>query len=145
MEDAAEGLVVRGGVVIPAHELVWRFSRASGPGGQGVNTTDSRVQLTFDVASSPSIPGPLRARAVARLAARLVDGTLTITAAESRSQWQNRRAAERRLVDALREAMAPPPRVRRATKPSRAATDRRITAKKSRGQTKRLRQARDLD
>ena len=69
----------------------------------------------------------------------------TVTASEHRSQLQNRRAAERRLVDALREAMAPPPRVRRPTKPSRAATDRRIKEKKSRGMTKRLRSGRDVD
>ena len=140
-----DDLQVRGGVVIPARELVWRFSRAGGPGGQGVNTTDSRVQLVFDVATSPSIPEHLRARAVARLGTRLQDGCLTITASEHRSQWQNRRAAERRLVDVLREAMAPPPRVRRATKPSRASVDRRIKEKKSRGMTKRLRQGRDVD
>lgn len=140
-----EDLQVRGGVVIPARELVWRFSRAGGPGGQGVNTTDSRVQLVFDVATSPSLPEHLRTRAVARLGARLQDGCLTVTASEHRSQWQNRRAAERRLVDVLREAMAPPPRARRATKPSRASVDRRIKEKKSRGMTKRLRQGRDVD
>ena len=140
-----EDLQVRGGVVIPARELVWRFSRSGGPGGQGVNTTDSRVQLVFDVATSPSIPEHLRARAVTRLSTRLQDGCLTITASEHRSQWQNRRAAERRLVDVLREAMAPPPRVRRATKPSRASVDRRIKEKKSRGMTKRLRSGRDVD
>ena len=140
-----DDLQVRGGVVITARELVWRFSRAGGPGGQGVNTTDSRVQLVFDLAASPSIPEHLRSRAVGRLAGRLQDGCLTVTASEHRSQLQNRRAAERRLVDALREAMAPPPRVRRPTKPSRAATDRRIKEKKSRGMTKRLRSGRDVD
>jgi ribosome-associated protein len=140
-----EDLQVRGGVVIPARELVWKFSRAGGPGGQGVNTTDSRVQLVFDVAGSPSIPEHLRSRAVARLASRLQEGCLTVTASEHRSQWQNRRAAERRLVDILREAMAPPPRTRRPTRPSRAANDRRIKEKKSRGMTKRLRRSTDSD
>jgi ribosome-associated protein len=140
-----EDLQVRGGVVIPARELVWKFSRAGGPGGQGVNTTDSRVQLVFDVAGSPSIPEHLRSRAVARLASRLQEGCLTVTASEHRSQWQNRRAAERRLVDTLREAMAPPPRTRRPTRPSRAANDRRIKEKKSRGMTKRLRRSTDSD
>ena len=140
-----EDLQVRGGVVIPASELVWRFSRSGGPGGQGVNTTDSRVQLVFDLARSPSVPEHLRSRALARLASRLQDGCLVVTASEHRSQLQNRRAAERRLVDALREAMAPPPRARRATKPSRASVDRRIREKKSRGMTKRLRSGRDVD
>lgn len=138
-------LEIRPGVVVPAHELVWRFSRSGGPGGQSVNTTDSRVQLELDVAASPSIPEHLRSRVLARMSSRLVDGRLTVTASEHRSQLQNRRSAERRMIALLREAMAPPPRARRATKPSRAATDRRIKAKKSRGMTKRLRQGRDLD
>jgi len=137
-----DDLVVRPSVVIPQSELVWRFSRSSGPGGQGVNTTDSKAQLTFDVARSPSIPEALRTRAVDRLATRLIDGRLTITASEQRSQLQNRRAAEQRLVEALRAALAPPPRKRRPTKPSRSAVDRRIKEKKSRGMTKRLRSSR---
>jgi ribosome-associated protein len=128
-----EDLVVRSGVSIPAHELRWRFSRASGPGGQGVNTTDSRVQVTFDLAASP--------RALKRLGDRLHDGCLTITAADSRSQWQNRRAALNRLADTLRDAMAAPPKHRRATRPSRAARERRIKGKKERGEVKRLRRS----
>jgi ribosome-associated protein len=136
-----DGLHIRGSVVIPVHELNWKFSRSSGPGGQSVNTTDSRVQLVFDVERSPSIPEPLRQRAIERLGTRLQDGCLTIAASEHRSQFQNRRAAERRLAETLSEAMAPPPRTRRPTKPSRGATERRIKEKKSRGMTKRLRSA----
>jgi ribosome-associated protein len=142
MDDA---LHIRGGIVIPAHELTWKFSRSGGPGGQGVNTTDSRVQLVFDLATSPSIPERFRQRAIERLGTRLQDGCLTITASEQRSQLQNRRAAEERLVDVLRAAMTPPPKARRATRPSRSAVDKRIKAKKARGQTKRLRSARDAD
>ena len=140
-----DGLRIRGSVVIPVHELTWRFSRSGGPGGQSVNTTDSRVQLVFDLQRSPSIPERLRQRAIERLGARVQDGCLTITASEQRSQFQNRRAAEQRLVDTLRAAMAPPPKVRRATRPSRSSVDKRIKAKKARGQTKRLRSARDAD
>ena len=140
-----DGLRIRGSVVIPAHELTWRFSRSGGPGGQSVNTTDSRVQLVFDLRNSPSVPEHLKQRAIHRLGARLQDGCLTIAASEQRSQFQNRRAAERRLVDTLNEAMAPPPRTRRPTKPSRSANDRRIKEKKSRGMTKRLRSVRDAD
>jgi ribosome-associated protein len=132
-------VLIRGSIVIPVSELEWRFSRSSGPGGQSVNTTDSRVQLVFDLAHSPSIPEALRARALERLATRLVDGCLVITASEHRSQFLNRKAAEGRLASVLREALAPPPRARRPTKPSRASTDRRIRAKKQRGVTKRLR------
>ncbi|RTL64421.1 MAG: aminoacyl-tRNA hydrolase [Pseudonocardiaceae bacterium] len=134
-----DGLVVRRNVVLPERELRWRFSRASGPGGQGVNTTDSRVELSFDVAGSPSIPDELRARAVARLGNRLVDGVLTIAASEHRSQLRNRDAARERLVNALREATKADPPTRRPTKPSAGAKRRRMDAKTRRGAIKKLR------
>lgn len=130
---------VSGSVVIPAAELRWRFSRSSGPGGQSVNTTDSRAELSFDLAGTTAI-GPVRkARALDRLATRLVDGVLTVAASEQRSQLQNRRAAEERLAELLAEALAPPPRKRRATRPSKRAVQRRLDTKKRRGETKRLR------
>ena len=135
----SEDLVVTSAVTIPAAELLWKFTRSSGPGGQSVNTTDSRATVTFDLAGSASIPDYLRGRALNRLAARLVDGTLSITADEQRSQLQNRRAAEQRLAGLLRGAFAPPPPPRRPTKPSCTAIDKRIQAKKSRGHTKRMR------
>src|SRR5919201_4266757 len=94
-------------VVIPGGELRERFSRSSGPGGQGVNTADSRVELSFDLAGSPSVPEPLRARALERLAGRLVDGVLTVAASEHRAQLANREAARERLAALLREAVAP--------------------------------------
>nr|WP_265806247.1 alternative ribosome rescue aminoacyl-tRNA hydrolase ArfB [Nocardia zapadnayensis] len=128
-------------LVIPAAELRERFSRSSGPGGQHVNTTDSRVELSFDLANSPSVPESLRTRMLDRLATRLVDGVLTIAASEHRAQLQNRAAARERLAALLRDAAAPPPPVRRATKPSRGAKERRIAAKKRRGITKRNRRA----
>ena len=134
-----DDLEVRPGIVIPAHELQWRFSRAGGPGGQGVNTTDSRVQLTFDVARTASLAEPVRQRALRRLEWRLVDGCLTVTSSESRSQWQNRRMALRRMADILAAATAPAPRPRQATRPTRASQERRLREKRSRGQTKRLR------
>jgi ribosome-associated protein len=132
-------LHVRGSLALPERELRWRFSRASGPGGQGVNTTDSRVELSFDLANSPSVPEPLRARAQQRLAGRLVDGVLTVVAAEPRSQLRNRAAARERLAAALRAAMAPDPPPRRPTRPSAGARRRRLDAKTRRGQIKRLR------
>ncbi len=127
------------GVEIPDSELSWRFSRSSGPGGQSVNTTDSRVELGFDLAASPSIPAHLRHRALARLGHRLVDGELRITASEYRSQHRNRAAARARLVEVLTDALAPPAPRRRPTKPSRAARERRLAGKKRRAQTKSLR------
>jgi ribosome-associated protein len=130
---------VRGEVWIPERELRWRFSRAGGPGGQSVNTSDSRVQVSLDVAGSPSLDDVLRPRLLERLAGRLVDGVLTVTATEHRSQWRNRQVAEQRLSALLREAAAPPRRPRRPTRPTRASQRRRLDAKKRRGETKRLR------
>jgi ribosome-associated protein len=132
-------LPVRGTIVIPAAELSWRFSRSGGPGGQSVNTSDTRVELSFDVGQTTALGPTLRARALDRLAARLVDGVLTVSASEYRSQLRNREAAERRLVEILTEAIAPPPRRRRPTQPSRAARARRLEQKKRRSDIKRLR------
>ena len=139
METMESGLVVRSGVVIPEVELGWRFSRSSGPGGQSVNTTDSRVELSFDVAGTTAFNEVLRERALERLSSRLVDGVLTVTASEQRSQWRNREAARTRLASILRDAIAAPPRKRRPTRPSKNAVRRRLDEKKRRGETKRLR------
>jgi ribosome-associated protein len=127
-------LHVRGSVVVPEAELAWRFSRSSGPGGQGVNTTDSRVQLEWDPATSAALTEDQRARAVAALGS-----PYTVDASERRSQLRNRNAARERLVQALRSALAPPPLPRVPTKPSRGSRQRRLDAKKRRGQTKALR------
>ncbi|GIM83156.1 alternative ribosome rescue aminoacyl-tRNA hydrolase ArfB [Salinispora arenicola] len=131
------GLRVHDRWVVPDAELRERFSRSSGPGGQGVNTTDSRVELSLDLAASPSLPEPLRARALDRLAGRLVNGVLTVTASEHRAQLTNREAARERMAALLREAIAPPPKRRRPTRPSRAAKERRLAEKKRRSQRKR--------
>jgi ribosome-associated protein len=132
-------------IVLPEAELAWRFSRSSGPGGQSVNTTDSRAELSFDVARSASLPEPLRVRALERLGSRLVDGVLTVASSEQRSQLQNREAAEQRLADLLREAVAPPPPPRRPTRPSRGAKERRLQVKRQRGELKASRRRRDDD
>jgi ribosome-associated protein len=132
-------LPVRGSVSIPKAELGWRFSRSGGPGGQGVNTADSRVELVFDVATSTAFTAVQRARVLERLGGRLNDGVLTIVAAEHRSQLRNRQAARVRLVAMLREALAPDPPPRRPTRPSRAARERRLADKRRRTLTKRLR------
>src|SRR5437868_10995132 len=124
-------LVVSSRVTVPASELRWRFSRSSGPGGQGVNTTDSRAEVSFDVATSPSIPPFLRDRALTRLSDRLVDGVLVVAASEHRSQLRNREAAAARLAAILRGALAPPARTRRPTVPSHGAVERRLTDKKA--------------
>ncbi|GAA2008695.1 MULTISPECIES: alternative ribosome rescue aminoacyl-tRNA hydrolase ArfB [Nocardioides] len=123
-------------LVIPGSELAERFSRSSGPGGQGVNTADSRVELSYDVAAS-SLPAATRARVLEALAGRLVDGVLTVAASEHRTQLANRRAARERLADLVRRAAAPPPPPRRATRPTRGSKERRLSAKKRRGDVKR--------
>jgi ribosome-associated protein len=136
----ADDLRVNSWLVIPASELRERFSRSSGPGGQSVNTTDSRVELSFDVRRSPSLPEHARERALRRLAAgRLTDGVLTVTASAERSQLLNRLAARERLAVLLREAVAPPSPPRVPTRPGRAARERRLQDKRRRAQTKRNR------
>ena len=141
---AATGpLRVTRGVTIPEGELQWRFSHASGPGGQGVNTADSRVELRFDVANTSAL-GPIqRARALDRLGHRLTDGVLTVRASSRRSQLQNREAARDRLAAILAAAIAPPPPARRPTRPTKASAERRLADKRKRAQTKRLRRPDD--
>lgn len=132
-------LKVSRSVVVPEGELRWRFSRSSGPGGQSVNTADSRVELSLDVAASTAF-GPIqRARALERLEGRLHRGVLTVVAHEERSQLRNREAAMARMAALLAEAIAPPPRRRRPTKPSKTAVQQRLDAKRRRARTKRRR------
>lgn len=131
--------------VIPDAELHERFSRSSGPGGQGVNTTDSRVELSWDVAGSPTIPEWLRERLLSRLASRLAGGVLTVAVSTQRAQLANRAEARTRLAALLRAAAEPPPPKRRPTKPSRGAKERRLAEKKRRGQTKQHRRVRPDD
>ncbi len=125
------------GAVIPAGELVERFSRSPGPGGQSVNTTDTRVELLFEPGSSTAFTEDQRARLARNLA--MTQGQVSIVASEHRSQLRNRIAARERLVALLREAVAPPPPPRRSTKPSRASQRRRVEEKKQAGRTKALR------
>jgi ribosome-associated protein len=134
-----DDLRVNGWLVIPDSELHERFSRSSGPGGQSVNTADSRVELSFDVQRSAALPEWARARAAERLAGRLVNGVLTVAASEQRSQLANRQAARARLGTLLRDAVAPPQRPRVPTRPSRGANERRLEAKHNRGAIKRAR------
>jgi ribosome-associated protein len=124
------------GLVIPDVELVERFSRSSGPGGQSVNTTDSRVELSWDVGASAVLTDAQRQRLYERLGGRLSDGVLTIAAAEHRSQLLNRNAARARLQHLVATALEPPAPPRRATRPSRAAKARRVEAKRRRGEVK---------
>lgn len=124
------------GLIIPAAELHEHFTRSSGPGGQSVNTTDSRVQLRFDIAASAALDERQRTRVLTALAQRLSGTELIVDSAEHRSQLRNRTAARERLAAALRESLAPPPPTRRATKPTRGSQRRRLQTKKRRSQVK---------
>ena len=132
------------GLVVPAGELIERFSHASGPGGQGVNTADSRVQLSLDMATTVALNEKQRERALRELDDRLSGTVITITAAEHSSQRRNRTAARERLAHVLRAALTPP-MPRRATKPTRASKLRRLADKKRRGEVKARRRRPDAD
>ncbi len=132
------------GLVVPAGELIERFSHASGPGGQGVNTADSRVQLSLDLAATVALNDKQRERAMSVLGDRLSGTVLTITAAEHRSQRRNRAAARERLANVLRTALTPPT-PRRATKPTRGSKLRRMVDKKKRSEVKARRRRPDAD
>jgi ribosome-associated protein len=135
-------LRVNRSVTIPAAELNWRFSHSGGPGGQGVNTADSKAELRFDLATSTAIPEHLRERALGRLEHRLVDGELVVTSSAHRSQLDNRRAAATKLRILLDAAMSPEPPKRRATRPTTASVQRRLDAKRRRGHLKQQRHER---
>ena len=132
-----EDLRVNGWLVIPGSELHERFSRSSGPGGQSVNTADSRVELSFDVERSVALPEWARDRITERLAGRLASGVLTVAASEQRSQLANRQGARARLAGLLRDAVAPPQRPRIPTRASRGANERRLEGKRKRSAVKR--------
>jgi ribosome-associated protein len=143
MEDMSGPHIIRGSVSLPEAELLWRFSRSSGPGGQHVNTSDTRAEVRFDLAETHALPPVWKERALERLQDRLVDGVVVVRASEHRSQWRNREAALVRLTALLAEATAPPPRPRRATRVPRGINERRLREKKARSRTKRDRSGRD--
>ncbi|MEF3112489.1 alternative ribosome rescue aminoacyl-tRNA hydrolase ArfB [Streptomyces chrestomyceticus] len=138
--------VIRGSVALPEAELVWRFTRSSGPGGQHVNTSDSQVELRFDVAATDALPEVWKERALQRLAERgrlLNGGVVSVRASEHRSQWRNRETAAVRLASLLAEVTAPPPKPRRKSRIPRGINERRLREKKQRGDVKRGRSGRD--
>jgi ribosome-associated protein len=135
-------LVVDERLAIPRSELVYRASRSGGPGGQHVNTSSTRVELLWDVARSRAVDDAQRARLAERLAPRLdAEGNIRVVASDRRSQQQNRAAAEERLAELVRRALAVP-KPRKATKPSRAAKERRLAEKRHRAERKQERRRR---
>ncbi|WP_028049976.1 alternative ribosome rescue aminoacyl-tRNA hydrolase ArfB [Cellulomonas sp. URHD0024] len=130
---------LRGGIVVPEDALAWRFSRSGGPGGQSVNTSDSRVELSVDLARIPWTSPTQQDRVLDRLRPRLRGEVLTIAASEYRSQLRNREAAVVRAAALLDEALAPPGPIRKAARPSRASRERRAQSERQRRATKQLR------
>ena len=131
-------LEVTTGLTIPGGELVWKFSRSSGPGGQHVNTSDSRVQLTWSVIESAVVADETRAVLLEKL--RLSSGAITVTVSEQRSQLRNREIALERLAALIRDALAQPSAPRRPTRPTRGSARRHLAAKKQRSEIKQRRQ-----
>ncbi|MDI9972601.1 alternative ribosome rescue aminoacyl-tRNA hydrolase ArfB [Rhodococcus sp. IEGM 1307] len=142
--EVTDDLEITRSLVVPAAELQWRFSRAGGPGGQGVNTTDSRVELRVNLWTLSTLSPSQLERMQVQLGHRLIDGVLTVTASETRSQLRNRRAARARMAALLRAAVLAETRTRRPTKATKGSHRRRLDAKKQRGQTKNLRRKPDM-
>jgi ribosome-associated protein len=132
-------LEVSPALIIPAVELGWRFSRSSGPGGQHVNTTDSRAELSWNVSGSAVLSESQRLALLERLGPRLIGGVITVTASEQRSQLRNRELALAKLADLVRAALAPEGPRRRPTKPTRGSKYRHLAAKQQRSATKQRR------
>jgi len=129
-------LIVSHTISLPESELVERFLRADGPGGQHVNRTESAVELRFDVVGSPSLPEAIRERLLARRDRRLTsEGVLVIQGRRFRDQGRNRDDVRERLVEIIRDVLVPPKK-RLATKPTRASKERRLVGKQQRGKTK---------
>ncbi|NLE82419.1 MAG: aminoacyl-tRNA hydrolase [Rhodococcus sp.] len=142
--EVSSDLEVTRSLTVPAAELIWRFSRAGGPGGQGVNTTDSRVELGLNLLTLSTLSASQRERLQDGLHSRLVDGVITVVSSETRSQLRNRRSARSRLAALLRSALLTEPRERRPTTATKGSQRRRLESKKKRGQTKNLRRRPEL-
>lgn len=133
------------GLIIPAGELSEQFARSSGPGGQGVNTTDSKVQLSLDLAATSVLSDAQRRRLKKNLGDHLDGTVLTVTASTQRSQLRNRKEARKRMASIIRAALAPAPPPRKKTRPTRGSVRRRLAAKKRRSELKQTRRRPDLN
>jgi ribosome-associated protein len=130
-----------GRIALPDSEMTWRFSRSSGAGGQHVNTTDTRVELTWSLTHTTALTADQKALIAQRLRSRLVDGSITVVSSRYRSQHRNREAARVRLEELVSHAVIPP-KPRRPTRRTRASVERRLDAKKRRGDVKKSRRGR---
>ena len=143
MKRIPDSIFINEHLVIPLSELKFKFARGGGPGGQNVNKVETRVELLFDVANSPSLSEPQRNQLLESLHSRIdTEGVLHIIAQESRSQWRNRENATERFVELMRKALKPKKK-RIATKIPKAAKEKRLEEKKRRSEKKKLRRVID--
>ena len=133
-------LRIKTNLEIPANEIQWRFSRSSGAGGQNVNKTESRVEISFNVAHSKALSPYQKYMISVRNDVKLINGCICIAVQDKRTQYQNRQLALSRLASTLRELLKPPPKNRRETMPTRSSHRKRVDFKKKRGELKRNRQ-----
>ena len=132
-------LIVNPVLVIPSNELHWRFSRSSGSGGQNINKTDTRVNLSFNIEKSKALTSYQKHQITKQLRDQIINSTITVITQEHRTQYKNRKLALMRLGILLEKALEPPPKARKATKPTKSSQRRRINSKKKHGEKKQSR------
>ena len=128
-------------LVIPNHEIQWRFSRSSGPGGQNINKTETRVEIIFNIDNSTTLSDLQKSMLVKHLKNKINQGCISITAQEKRSQLENRKLAIYKLTSILRDHLKASSKKRKVTKPTKASQKRRVESKKKRGTLKKSRQS----
>ena len=132
-------LIVNPVLVIPSNELHWRFSRSSGSGGQNINKTDTRVNLSFNIEKSKALTSYQKHQITKQLSDQIVNATITVISQEHRTQYKNRKLALMRLGILLEKALEPPPKARKTTKPTKSSQKRRVNSKKKHGEKKQSR------
>ena len=132
-------LIVNPVLVIPSNELHWRFSRSSGSGGQNINKTDTRVNLSFNIEKSKALTSYQKHQITKQLSDQIVNATITVITQEHRTQYKNRKLALMRLGILLGKALEPPPKARKTTKPTKSSQRRRVNSKKKHGRKKQSR------
>ena len=132
-------LIVNPVLVIPSNELHWRFSRSSGSGGQNINKTDTRVNLSFNIEKSKALTSYQKHQITKQLSDQILNATITVITQEHRTQYKNRKLALMRLGRLLEKALEPPPKARKTTKPTKSSQRRRVNSKKKHGEKKQSR------
>ena len=137
-------LIVNPVLVIPSSELHWRFSRSSGSGGQNINKTDTRVKLSFNIENSKALTSYQKNQITKKLNDKIIDDNITVITQEHRTQYRNRKLALHKLGILIKKALEPPPKTRKATKPTKSSQRRRIDFKKKHGEKKQSRSKKSI-